>query len=83
MVGGKGKFSVKATGGLPLSYQWQKNAVPIAGATKALYTTPAAMKTDNGALYSVVVSNSSGSVTSNSAKLIVKGGAEPSLVENR
>src|ERR1700729_3786588 len=34
-------FSVSATGPIPLTFQWQKNAVNIAGATSARYTTPA------------------------------------------
>src|SRR5262249_53647672 len=33
-------FSVTATGTAPLSYQWQKNAADISGATSANYTTP-------------------------------------------
>src|SRR5207245_2355696 len=34
-------FTVTASGTAPLSYQWQKNAVNIAGATARSYTTPA------------------------------------------
>jgi len=33
-------FTVLAAGTAPLSYQWQKNSVNIAGATAASYTTP-------------------------------------------
>ena len=40
-VGQTATFSVTATGTAPLSYQWQKNQVNIAGATSASYTTPA------------------------------------------
>ena len=70
-VGQKAKFTVTATGTTPLRYQWMKNSVNIDGATKASYTTPATTLADNGALFSVVVSNSVGSVTSNNAKLTV------------
>ncbi len=66
------KFNVKATGGAPLSYQWYKNGINIAGATHTSYTTPVTKPADNGALFSVVVSNSGGSVTSNNATLTVK-----------
>lgn len=66
------KFSVTATGASPLTYQWRKNGTNIAGATKASYTTPATTTTDNGSLFSVVVTNSLGSVTSNSATLTVQ-----------
>jgi hypothetical protein len=66
-------FSVVATGNAPLSYQWRKNGTAIAGATAALYTTPAETSGDNGALFSVMVSNPTGSVTSRDAKLTVTG----------
>ena len=64
-------FSVVAGGTAPLSYQWQKNGVNIAGATASSYTTPAAATTDSGAAFDVVVSNTAGSVTSNLATLTV------------
>ena len=70
-VGQMATFSVLAAGTTPLSYQWQKNGVNISGATSASYTTPATIIADNGALYKVTVSNSAGSVTSNSAALTV------------
>ena len=70
-VGKTAKFSVTATGFKPLSYQWRKNGIDIAGATGASYTTPPTTPADNGSLFSVVVSNSMGSVTSSDAVLTV------------
>jgi len=64
-------FTVTATGTAPLSYQWQKNGTAIGGATAASYTTPATTASDNGAQFTVVVSNAAGSVTSNAAALTV------------
>ncbi|HLY11134.1 MAG TPA: malectin domain-containing carbohydrate-binding protein, partial [Planctomycetota bacterium] len=64
-------FSVTASGTAPLSYQWQKNGTDIAGATGASYTTPPTTSGDNGSILSVVVSNSAGSVTSQSVSLTV------------
>ena len=64
-------FSVTATGTAPLSYQWQKNGTAISGAASSSYTTPATTSSDNGALFTVVVTNSVGSVTSNTATLTV------------
>ena len=64
-------FSVTATGTAPLSYQWKKNGTAITGATAASYTTPAETTADNGAQFTVVVSNSVGNVTSNAATLTV------------
>jgi hypothetical protein len=71
-IGKSVKFTVTATGTKTLTYQWMKNGVNIAGATKASYTIPPASSEDNGALFSVVVTNSYGSATSTSAKLTVK-----------
>jgi len=71
-VGQTAKFNVMATGTPPLSYQWRKNGVNIDGATRSSYTTPPTTQEDNGSLFSVVVSNSAGSVTSNDATLTVR-----------
>ncbi|MFA5343012.1 MAG: Ig-like domain-containing protein [Kiritimatiellia bacterium] len=70
-VGQTAAFGVTATGAAPLTYQWRKNGAAISGATAALYTTPALVAGDNGAAYSVVVSNAFGGVTSVNATLIV------------
>jgi hypothetical protein len=75
-------FSVMATGSAPLRYQWQKGMTAIAGATAGTYTTPATTTADNGASFQVVVTNSAGSVTSNSATLTVNAGAvKPSITQ--
>jgi hypothetical protein len=71
-VGQTATFRVIARGNAPLSYQWRKNGVDIAGATSASYTTPPTTAGDNGSLFSVVVSNSVGSATSNDATLRIR-----------
>lgn len=70
-VGKTAKFSVTATGTKTLTYQWRKNGVNISGAVQPSYTTSPATSGDNGALFSVVVVNPYGSVTSTNAKLTV------------
>ena len=55
-----------------MTYQWQKNASAISGATSTSYTTPATTAADSGSTFGVVVSNSAGSATSNSATLTVQ-----------
>jgi alpha-tubulin suppressor-like RCC1 family protein len=70
-------FSVAATGTAPLSYQWRRNGTDIAGATSASYTTPATTLADNGAQFSVVVSNAVGSVTSAATTLSVSSAPPP------
>jgi hypothetical protein len=79
-VGQTATFSVVATGTAPLSYQWRKNGANISGATSSSYTTPATVSSDNGALFSVLVSNAYGSTTSANATLTVTsgGGSLPS-----
>ena len=71
IVGQTATFTVVATGSATLSYQWQKATTPIAGATSASYTTAPTTGSDNGSQFTVVVSNSAGSVTSSAAKLTV------------
>ncbi len=70
-VGGTATFSVVADGSAPLSYQWRRNGTAVSGATAARYTTPAASAADNGATFTVLVSNSAGSVVSAGARLTV------------
>lgn len=69
-------FSVAADGSAPLAYQWRSSAngtdwAAIDGATGTSYTTGATDTGINGRWYSVVVSNSAGSVTSTAVQLTV------------
>ncbi|HET6438518.1 MAG TPA: glycoside hydrolase family 44 protein [Anaeromyxobacter sp.] len=70
-VGQTATFSVTASGTAPLSYQWTRNGENISGATSTSYTTPATATADNGAQFRVVVTNASGSLTSEPATLTV------------
>ncbi len=63
-------FSVGATSTLPLSYQWKRNGIDLAGATTAVLGLARAQAADAGA-YTVVVSTSAGSVTSAAATLTI------------
>ncbi len=64
-------FSVTAGGSAPLGYQWRSNGTDIAGATSSSYTTPALQLSDDGTEYTVVVSNSAGTKTSDAATVTV------------
>ncbi len=70
-------FSVAASGQAPFSFQWQRNLVPIPGATQASYSTPAAVAGDDGSRYRCVVTNVLGSATSNEATLTVLNDLPP------
>src|SRR4029450_7847906 len=63
-------FMVDAYGTGELSYQWQKNGVPIAGATNNWITITNVQMSDEGA-YTAVVTDSSGSSTSPAGNLFV------------
>ena len=77
-AGATASFNVAATSNTALSYQWRKNGNAVGGATAAGYTTPPTTSADNGARFSVVVTNATGSVTSAEATLTVTG-SDPSL----
>ena len=76
-AGQTASFTVTASGTTPLSYQWQKNGANISGATSSSYTTPPTTSADNGAQFTVVVSNTAGSITSNVATLTVNPASPP------
>jgi len=75
-AGSSASFSVTATGTAPLAYQWQKGGVAISGATSSSYSISSTVAGDAGS-YTVVVSNSAGSVTSSAATLTVNAAANP------
>ncbi len=71
-IGGVATFTVQATANPAVSgYQWKKNGTNIAGATSASYTTPLLSAADSGSIYTVAVTNSSGTTLSNGATLTV------------
>jgi pectin methylesterase-like acyl-CoA thioesterase len=71
VVGSPATFSVGASGVPAVKYQWLTNGNPLANATNAAYTIASAQGANNGLVFSVVVSNSAGVVTSSSALLTV------------
>jgi hypothetical protein len=63
-------FSVEATGPQPITYQWQRNGVNVSVATSSSLTLTGVSSADAGA-FRVLVSNSSGTTTSQAAQLVV------------
>ena len=70
LAGQDATFSVSATGTAPLAYQWLYGGVNISGATTNPFVIASA-QTTNAGNYSVVITNSVGSVTSSPAALTV------------
>ena len=63
-------FSVTASGTPPFAYQWRKDGTNVSGATDATLMLTS-VSASAGGIYSVVVSNAAGSVTSSNAVLTV------------
>ncbi|WP_338848443.1 immunoglobulin domain-containing protein [Massilia sp. W12] len=79
-VGQPVSFAVVAKGS-DLRYQWRKNGAPLAGAASPTYTIAAAALADAGT-YSVLVSNTLGSVASSDALLTVNAQSSVNLLQN-
>ena len=69
-AGSSATFTVAAAGAAPLNYQWQFNGADLPGATSTSVTL-ADVQPANAGNYTVVVTNSTGSVTSAVAVLTV------------
>lgn len=70
-VGTSFTLSVGAQGTAPLAYQWLLNDAPITGATLSSLTL-SALTTNQAGAYSVIITNSAGSITSNPANVLVR-----------
>ena len=70
LIGGTASFSAVAAGTAPITYQWSKNGVPVAGATSSTLNLVNVQSGDSGN-YTVTASNSVGGVTSDTAVLTV------------
>ncbi|MDP2005073.1 MAG: hypothetical protein Q8K45_05305 [Rubrivivax sp.] len=69
-VGQPALLAVAASGSGPLAWRWQRNGVDVAGATAPVLRIASAQAGDAGD-YTVTVSNAVGSVTSDTAALVV------------
>ncbi len=69
-VGNAITLSISAFGTAPFTYQWKRDGQAISGANASTFSIAAAALSDSGA-YTVVVSNSAGTVTSDPANVVV------------
>jgi hypothetical protein len=72
-------FTVVASGTAPLTYQWQRDRVNIPGATGTVFKINSVSTSDSGS-YSVLVSNTAGSVSSDFVALSVSKAPTGGLV---
>ncbi len=70
-LGNAAMFTVVANGVPSPTYQWSENNVVLAGATEPTYITAPTAATDNGSMFSVTVTNGSGTVTTTPVALTV------------
>ncbi len=70
VISNSAAFSVTATGSAPFTYQWRFNSVAIPGASSSGFTL-STVQYSNGGNYSVMVSNSFGSMLSSNGTLTV------------
>lgn len=75
-VCGDATFTVGAQGDEPLTYQWNRNGIPVAGEVRASMVVQGVTQADDGLAYSVTVTNGAGAVTSSDAILHVEFGAQ-------
>lgn len=80
-IGGTAMFSVTASGSPTPTFQWRKDNVNLVGQTSPTLTITNAQVSDAGD-YSVFISNSEGSVTSNAVVLTVNLPAAPEITVN-
>ncbi len=76
-IGDQVDFTVFATGPGPLQYQWRRDGVNITGATAPIYRISSVTGADFGVRFSVLVSNSFGSIPSAYAVLTESQVAPP------
>lgn len=69
-IGGIATFGVSVSGTAPFQYQWWKNGKALSGATSATFTVDVDHASDAGS-YSVTITNSAGTVSSNIAVLML------------
>lgn len=75
-------FTIAAGGTTPLRYQWRFNGTNISKATASAYTRSSAQLADCG-YYSVLITNTSGSVTSTTAMLVLTNPPAPPRFTSR
>lgn len=72
-------LSVDVSGSPPLSYVWKKDGIAVGATDRSYYVSNA--KAEHGGVYTVVVTNPAGSVTSQSATVVVQPAVVPFITQ--
>lgn len=73
-VGDSATFAIAITSTTPVTIQWYKNGLPIAGAVTSSYTLTNAQLSDSGDTFYASVTNAAGTVFSQTATLTITAG---------
>ncbi len=76
-TGESARFELTASAVGALDFQWQRDATNLAGVVSNVFTLPNAGTADTNALFRCIVSNASGSLTSNPVRLLLTGPDQP------
>ena len=76
--GDRFSLSIRVEGSSPFTYQWKKDGVALGSGNSSEYYVYSA-KPENSGVYTVVVTNAAGSVTSSEATITVKAAVPPSI----
>ncbi|HEY1127964.1 MAG TPA: immunoglobulin domain-containing protein [Roseateles sp.] len=76
-AGSTALFATAIDGTAPLSYQWFRNGVAIAGANAPVLRLPAVAEADSGSSYALEIGNAAGTVRSSAAALTVTPADKP------
>ncbi len=76
-IGEDATFAVLAIGKAPLRYQWEKNGAAISGATSPTFTFANAALSDDGTIFTCLITNEQGVVASSDAVLHVTPNTRP------
>jgi glucose/arabinose dehydrogenase len=76
-IGENARFAIQVLGAVPFHFQWQKDGVDLPGANTANLEYPAVSLADNTARFRCIVTNLSGSDTSDAAILSVTANQRP------
>src|SRR2546430_30493 len=81
--GESAQLSLEADGSIPLTITWLRNGLPLATGSNTAFSTAPLRSSDDGTVFSAIVSNTLGVVTTSNAFLTVEPGIAVAASANR